>query len=98
MGATHRKRCESGGLHPHYNDAVIPTRGIAKGLSSDGCVFLSSWNRAYGEPQTVSSAFRGPKVNGRRVGPAEWAISKLQPFMIARAPANWVYHNGTSHK
>ncbi len=28
MGATHRKGCEAGGLHPPYNDAVVAVRGI----------------------------------------------------------------------
>jgi len=25
---THRKRCEAGGLHPRYNDAIVAVRGI----------------------------------------------------------------------
>jgi hypothetical protein len=28
MGATHRKLCQAGGLHPPYDDAVVAVRGI----------------------------------------------------------------------
>ena len=28
VGATHRKRCEDGGLHPPYNDAIVAARYV----------------------------------------------------------------------